>query len=173
MMHLPIVAFALFLQTHYIRNTAVVQKVSCLSLILFHRETGTLFGPVFRRMTHISVCLYTHTRTHACMHTHTHTRAHTHIHTHTHTQRHNRCTESIHSLPEYRNWQSCKLKSWALFFRQYSYCLQNLDITYIAYNFSPLHEMPNIFRHFMKCLTSRIACNIYTQAHFACTRFGY
>ena len=30
-----------------------------------------------------------------------------------------------------------------------------------AYSFSPLHEMPDIFRHFMKCLTSRIVCNIY------------
>ena len=31
----------------------------------------------------------------------------------------------------------------------------------IAYSFLPLYEMPDIFRHFMKCLTSRIACNIY------------
>ena len=46
-------------------------------------------------------------------------------------------------------------------FRQCTYCLQNLGITYIAYSFSPLREMPDIFRHFMKCLTSRIACNIY------------
>ena len=37
-MHLPIVAFPLFLQTHYIRNIAVVLKVSCFSLILFHWE---------------------------------------------------------------------------------------------------------------------------------------
>ena len=42
-------------------------------------------------------------------------------------------------------------ESRALFFRQYEYCLQNLGITYIAYSFLPLHEMPNIFRHFMKC----------------------
>ena len=68
----------------------------------------------------------------------------------------------FYSLPEYRNWQSTKLKSRALFFRQYSYCLQTLGITCIAYSFSPLHEMSDIFRHFMKCLTSRIACNIYT-----------
>ena len=45
-------------------------------------------------------------------------------------------------------------------FRQCTYCLQNLRIACIAYSFSPLHEMPDIFRHFMKCLTSRIACNI-------------
>ena len=123
-------------------------------------------------MTHISVCLslshslsYTHTCMHTHIHTHTQTHSHTHTRTHTHThkhrQRHNRCMESIHSLPEYRNWQSGKLKSRAIFFRHYSYCLQNLGIMYIAYNFSPLHEMPNIFRHFMKCLTSPIACNIY------------
>ena len=31
----------------------------------------------------------------------------------------------------------------------------------IAYSFLPLYEMPDIFRHFMKCLTSQIACNIY------------
>ena len=30
MMHLPIVAFPLFLQTHYIRNIAVVQKFHVL-----------------------------------------------------------------------------------------------------------------------------------------------
>ena len=47
-------------------------------------------------------------------------------------------------------------------FRQCTYCLQNLGITWIAYSFSPLHEMPDIFMHFIKCLTSRIACNIYT-----------
>ena len=46
-------------------------------------------------------------------------------------------------------------------FRQCTYCLQNSGITCIAYSFSPLHEMPDIFRYFMKCLTSRIACNIY------------
>ena len=55
------------------------------------------------------------------------------------------------------------MKSRALFSRQYSYCLQNLGITCIVRSFSPLHEMPDIFRHFMKCLTSRIACNIYTD----------
>ena len=33
MMHLPIVAFPLFLQTNYIRNITVVLKVSCFSLI--------------------------------------------------------------------------------------------------------------------------------------------
>ena len=38
-------------------------------------------------------------------------------------------------------------------FRQCTYCLQNVGITCIAYSFSPLHEMPDIFR---------IACNIYT-----------
>ena len=30
------------------------------------------------------------------------------------------------------------------------------------YSFSPLHETLDIFRHFMKCLTSRIACNMKT-----------
>jgi len=51
-------------------------------------------------------------------------------------------------------------------FRQCTYCLQTLGITCIAYSFSPLHETPDIFRHFMKCLTSRIACNIYiTYTH--------
>ena len=48
-------------------------------------------------------------------------------------------------------------------FRQCTYCLQNLGITCSAYSFSPLHEMPDIFQHFMKCLTSRIAFNIHTQ----------
>ena len=33
MMHSPIVAFPLFLQTHYIRNIAEILKVSCFSLI--------------------------------------------------------------------------------------------------------------------------------------------
>ena len=37
------------------------------------------------------------------------------------------------------------MKSRALFFRPYSYCLQNLGITCIAYSFSPLHETPDIF----------------------------
>ena len=32
-MHSPIVAFPSFLQTHYIRNIAVVLKVSCFNLI--------------------------------------------------------------------------------------------------------------------------------------------
>ena len=36
------------------------------------------------------------------------------------------------------------MKSRALFFRQYSYCLQNLGIMCIAYNCLPLHEMPDI-----------------------------
>ena len=31
MMHLPIVAFPLFLQTHYIRNIVIVLKKSCFS----------------------------------------------------------------------------------------------------------------------------------------------
>ena len=55
MMHLPIVAFPLFLQTHYIRNIVVVLKVSCFSLIFISSGKGTLFGPVFRRMTHIYI----------------------------------------------------------------------------------------------------------------------
>ena len=46
-------------------------------------------------------------------------------------------------------------------FRQCTYCLQNVDIMCIAYRFSPLHEMPDIFRHFKKCLISQIVCNIY------------
>ena len=37
------------------------------------------------------------------------------------------------------------MKSRALFFRQNSYCLQNLGITCIAYSFSTFHEMPDIF----------------------------
>ena len=41
------------------------------------------------------------------------------------------------------------MKSRALFF------------TCIAYSFSPLHEITDIFRHLMKCLTSRIACYMY------------
>ena len=47
------VAFPLFLQTHYIRNIAVVKRFFVLGLFLFHRESGTLFGPVFGRMTYI------------------------------------------------------------------------------------------------------------------------
>ena len=65
--------------------------------------------------------------------------------------------------------------------RQYLYCLQNLGIIiiciYPAYSFSPLHEMPDIFRHLVKCLTSQIACNththiyIYTHTHTHCMYF--
>ena len=38
---------------------------------------------------------------------------------------------------------------------------KKIGFTCIAYSFSPLHEIPDIFRHFMKCLTSGFACNIY------------
>ena len=52
MTHSHIVAFPSFLQTHYIRNIAVVKKFYVLDMFLFHRESSTLFGPVFR-MIHI------------------------------------------------------------------------------------------------------------------------
>ena len=49
----------------------------------------------------------------------------------------------------------------------------NSGITCIAYSFSPLHEMPDIFRHFMKCLTSRIACKrIYMYVSFCGVLFA-
>ena len=53
MTHSHIAACDLFLQTHYIKNIAVVKRFYDLDLFLFHWESGSLFGPVFRRMTHI------------------------------------------------------------------------------------------------------------------------
>ena len=111
----------------------------------------------------VNRCLefHTHTRMHAHTHTHTHTsarvHAHTHTHTHTHTQR-QRINTQFARIQKLAVMQT--VKSQALSSRQDEYCLQNLGITCIAYSFSPPHEMPKIFRHFMKCLTSRIACNI-------------
>ena len=51
------------------------------------------------------------------------------------------------------------VKSPTPFFRQYWHCLQNLAMC--CYSFLPLDEVPDIFRHFMKCQTSQIACNIH------------
>ena len=53
----------LLLQTHYIKNMAVVKKFYVLNLFLFRKERGTLFGPVFRRMTHIHKRYETHDQT--------------------------------------------------------------------------------------------------------------
>ena len=56
MMHLPIVAFPLFLQTNYIRNIVVVWKVSCFSSVFISLGKTSLsifLCPIFRRMTHI------------------------------------------------------------------------------------------------------------------------
>ena len=66
-----------------------------------------------------------------------------------------------HFLLFLRNAQAIHEMPRGKYFCQCTYCLQNLSITCIAYSFSPLHEMPDIFRHFMKCFTSRIACTIY------------
>ena len=60
------------------------------------------------------------------------------------------------SLPDCKFLQSGKL------------CIDSMPLLCLccAYSFSPLHETPDIFRHFMKCLTSRIASNIYiTYTH--------
>ena len=53
------------------------------------------------------------------------------------------------------------MKCLEVYFRQWTYRLHNLGITCSVYSFSPLHQKPDIFRHFMKCLISRTACNIY------------
>ena len=68
-----------------------------------------------------------------------------------HKQRHNRGTESIQFARIQKLAVRQTVNSQALFFKQYSCYLQNLGITCIAYSFLPLHEMPDIFRHFMKC----------------------
>ena len=66
-----------------------------------------------------------------------------------------------HFLLFLRNAQAIHEMPRGKYFCQCTYCLQNLSITCIASSFSPLHEMPDIFMHFMKCFTSRIACTIY------------
>ena len=48
----PIVAFPLFLQTHQ-KHSGRLKSFSVLVQFLFHLESGTLFGLVFGRMTHI------------------------------------------------------------------------------------------------------------------------
>ena len=59
MMHSYIVAFPLFLQTHYIRNIAVVLKVSCFNFYFIRKAAPSL---VVFRMTHvyIYVCEFVH-----------------------------------------------------------------------------------------------------------------
>ena len=111
-----------------------------LRLISWERVTySILFHKVIKVLLPLSLSL-----THACMHAHT--------------QRH-RINTQFAWIQKLAVRQT--VKSQELFFRQYSYCLQTLGITCIAYSFSPLHEVPDIFRHFMKCLTSQIAYNIY------------
>ena len=46
------VAFPLFLQHITSEILQYFKKFYVLNLFLFHRESGTLFGPVFWRMTH-------------------------------------------------------------------------------------------------------------------------
>ena len=48
----PNVAFPLFLQTHQ-KHSGGLKNFSVLVQFLFHQKSGTLFGLVFGRMTHI------------------------------------------------------------------------------------------------------------------------
>ena len=50
----PIVAFPLVLQTHQ-KHSGRLKSFSVLVQFLFHQESGTLFGLVFGRMTHIYI----------------------------------------------------------------------------------------------------------------------
>ena len=65
MMHSPVVAFPLFLQTHYIRNIVVVLKVSCFRLIFISSGKRHPLGSSFQEndpyiYTHRGALIYTY-----------------------------------------------------------------------------------------------------------------